>query len=246
MELSEYERITPHMNHEEICFLTPNMQCAWRVETLLTKEPDTIAWLASMKPGETLYDVGANMGQYSLIAWKHGLIVHAFEPEAQNFALLCRNVAVNKASDRVTPWPMALSDKSGFDTLHLSNMGAGGSCHAYGESLNYHGQPKVFPYQQGSCAVTMDEFARKYGPPDHVKIDVDGFEHLVLDGATVCLNRAKSVLVELNRNYPEHLQVIKKMTLIGFTYDQSVADSALRKEGPFKDVGNIIFHRTQS
>src|SRR4051812_1691214 len=122
--LEEYEQLQPHMDYSfvvqegpnpgefyKLLFLTPNTQCAWRVKSLDTKEPDTIAWLSRMREGETLWDIGANMGQYALIAAKKGLTVHAFEPESQNFALLARNIGVNSLGNMVTAWPMALSDK---------------------------------------------------------------------------------------------------------------------------------------
>src|SRR5688572_2023380 len=104
MTLDEYEKIIPNAKVDGLTFLTPNSHCAWRVQTLYTKEPDTIAWINRMKPGDVLFDVGANMGQYSLLAAQRGVRVHAFEPEAQNFALLVRNIIVNNLTDPVTAW----------------------------------------------------------------------------------------------------------------------------------------------
>jgi len=40
----------------------------FRANTLLTKEPETIAWIDTFEPGETLWDIGANVGVYSLYA----------------------------------------------------------------------------------------------------------------------------------------------------------------------------------
>src|SRR5574341_1906084 len=82
LTLADYERINPHVEIDGIKFFTPNRHCAWRMETLFTKEPDTIEWLRGMKSGEVFYDVGANIGQYALIAAQRGLNVHAFEPES--------------------------------------------------------------------------------------------------------------------------------------------------------------------
>jgi FkbM family methyltransferase len=243
MELTEYEQLQPHAELDGITFMTPNMHCAWRVESLYTKEPDTIAWIQSMQPNEVLYDVGANMGQYSLFAAHRGIKVFAFEPEAQNFALLCKNVAVNKMSDRITGFPLALAEKPGISELHLSTMKAGGSCHAFDQAIDFHGTPKTFPYIQGSVATTIDIFASKYAKPDHIKIDVDGFEHLVIEGGKWTLGTTKSVLIEINRNYPAHVDLVKYMIAAGFTYDEATAESARRKEGPFTNVGNIIFVR---
>lgn len=245
MELSEYERIMPNINLDGITFLTPNSHCAWRVDTLYTKEPDTIAWINSMQPDEVLYDVGANMGGYSLYAAHRGIKVHAFEPEAQNFALLCRNVAINKLSSQVKCWPLALSDKPGIFELHLSTMLAGGSCHALDKSINYNGEDKTFPYIQGTMATTIDIFSSKYPSPDHIKIDVDGIEHLVIDGAINTLSKCKSVLIETNTHYEDHmLKMLPLMERAGFTYNAVQAVASRRKEGPFTGIGNIIFYRS--
>jgi FkbM family methyltransferase len=253
MDLAEYERIIPNakvqgLNDQPITFLTPNSHVAWRVQTLYTKETDTIQWLKNMQPGETLFDIGANIGQYSLLAAQKGVNVHAFEPEAQNFALLVRNIAINSAvlGGRLTPWPVALSDHISLDILHLSGIVAGGSCHAYGDSRDFRGKEHKFPNFQGSCATTLDHFVAKYSDPEYIKLDVDGFEHLVIQGGEALLERkkVKSVLIEINTAYPEHMEyVLPKMAEFGFEYDASQADESRRKEGPFTGVGNIVFYR---
>jgi len=244
MNIDEYEQLQPNMCYNGLTFLTPNRHCAWRVSSLDTKEPDTIAWLAKMKPGETLWDVGANMGQYSLIAAKRGLTVHAFEPESQNFALLCRNIGINNSLEaNVTPWPIALSNESGFDYFWAQNLQAGGSCSSYGESVNYHLQPKQYAVRQGAAALTGDEFAERFGFPTHIKIDVDGLEHKVIAGLGTTLNEVQSLLVELNTALPEHNRIYEIMEDYGFTPDAEAADAARRREGPFTGIGNVIFYR---
>ncbi len=249
MTLDEFEKIIPNakiagLGGAPLTFLTPNQHCAWRVQTLYTKEPDTIEWLRSMRPGDVLFDIGANMGQYSLLAAQNGVIVHAFEPESQNFALLVRNVILNNFSDLITPWPVALSDHISLDILHLSSLVAGGSCHAYGESTDFKGRPHAFPHRQGSCSTTLDHFVAKYGHADHIKIDVDGFEHLVIKGGDFALTKARSVLIEINTAYPAHMELVDLMQQkYNFHYDSALAEQSRRKEGPFKGVGNIIFHK---
>lgn len=245
MDLAQYEQIQPNTEFEGLTWLLPNQHCAWRVQTLLTKEPDTIAWIASMQPGDVLYDIGANMGQYSMLAAKRGVRVHAFEPEAQNFALMVRNIVMNNLAELITPWPVAMSNLAGLEILHLSTLVAGGSCHAYGAPINYQGESKKFPFKQGSCATTLDIFARHHDFPTHIKIDVDGFEHKVIEGGFTTLERCKSVLIEINRNYPAHRDfILPRMANLGYTYDEELAETARRKDGPFKDVGNIIFTRS--
>lgn len=244
MTLDEYEKITPNATVDGLIFLTPNQHVAWRVQTLYTKEPCTIRWINEMCPSDVLFDVGANIGQYSMLAAKKGVKVHAFEPEAQNFALLVRNIALNKLSETCTAWPVALSDHLSMEVLHLSCLMSGGSCHAYGDPKNYNGETKQFPYQQGSISTTLDHFSAKYGYPTHIKIDVDGFEHLVVKGGPDTFSKARSVLIEINTHYPEHVDfILPYMEKLGFTYSVSQAEESRRKEGPFTGVGNIIFYR---
>lgn len=245
--IEEYERFQPNMGYSfdghNITFMTPNKQCAWRVSSLDTKEPDTIAWLMGMRSGETLWDVGANMGQYSLIAAKLGLKVHAFEPESQNFALLCRNIGINNLGEVVTAWPQALSDASGFDYFYVQSLQVGGSCSSYGASVNFHLQEKQYAVKQGASAITGDEFSDKYGPPTHIKIDVDGLEHKVLAGMGGTLPIVRSVLVEVNTALPEHMNIYGLMEDHGLFPDVETANTARRKDGAFEGIGNVIFYR---
>ena len=119
MRLEDYEQMLPHVNLDGMLFPTPNTHCKWRIDTLYTKEPDTIQWLQAMKPGEVLYDVGANIGQYSIYAAKRGVKVFAFEPESQNYALLCKNIVLNKL-ENCTAYPLCLGDAWKIDQLQLS------------------------------------------------------------------------------------------------------------------------------
>ena len=73
----------------------------WRASTYETKEPDTMDWIRTHVRDGVLYDVGANIGQYSLYAAKlraEPLEVLAFEPEALNHAKLVRNIVHNGLS----------------------------------------------------------------------------------------------------------------------------------------------------
>jgi FkbM family methyltransferase len=248
----EYEKLDPRrvVEHEgqRVVFLTPNAQALWRVDTLFTKEPDTIEWIASFAPDDVLADIGANVGMYTIWAAKtRGARVFAFEPEAQNYALLNRNIHANGLDRLVRAYCVALSDASGFDALYLSEFGVGGSCHSYGAALDFNNEPRVAPFVQGSVAVTLDEMvARGAVPvPQHIKIDVDGLEHKVMAGArqTLASEVVRSVLVEINTNLDAHWELVDLMLGLGFDYSQEQVARAQRSEGTFKGVGNYVFRR---
>lgn len=242
MKLEEYEQLQPHAQVDGMLFHTPNRHCAWRVETIYTKEPDTIQWLQKMKDGEVLYDVGANIGLYSIFAAKRGVKVFAFEPESQNFAVLQKNIALNKLTN-CTAYPLCLSSVWAIDTLRLSSLIPGGSCHSFGADVDYRGAERKAGIVQGSIAITMDELCGRLGYPDHIKIDVDGFEHLVLNGGQSALHHVKSLLCEMDSNRQEHMEWHERLLARGFEVDQQQIATAMRKEGSFAGIGNRIYTR---
>lgn len=229
-------------------FHTPNRMTQWRVESLFTKEPHTVAWLQEMQSGEVLVDIGANVGMYSIFAAVvRGVKVVAFEPESQNYALLNSNIALNQLSGTVTAYPLALSDRSGADALYLSEFSAGGSCHSFGEQVGFDLKPRGSAFSQGAFSVPLDQLVSTGAVPvpDHIKLDVDGFEHKVLAGAAQTLRdpKVKTVLVELNTHLVEHQGAIRLLEQLGFNYDPAQAKGALRSSGAFEGVGEFIFRR---
>ena len=215
---------------QKIVYNVPNETIQWRIKTLFTKEPITIEWLKSMKAGETMIDVGANMGGYSLLASSKGVNVIAFEPEAENYALLQRNIILNKFP--VVGYCAAISDNFEFSKISLSQTGAGGSCHSFG---------KTDGITQGSIGLSLDQLGLT---ADHVKIDVDGREPNVIKGAKKLLSAAKSILIEVNTNLADHLEMIKEIESLGFKFDQNQVDKSIRKEGSFKGCAEYLFTKT--
>jgi FkbM family methyltransferase len=252
LTLEQYEALFPSVTITEggtdVTYCTPNRTTLLRVETLYTKEPDTIEWIRTFQDGEVLVDIGANVGMYAIFAAKtRGTKVYAFEPESQNFALLYKNIVPNRIDDKVTAYCAALSDEEVFSLLYLSEFKLGGSCHTFGESLDPSLRDRESQYRQGSFSTTLDKMTgRGVVPvPTHIKIDVDGIEHKVLAGCRRTLEdaRVKSVLVEINTNLPEHRRIIAEMEALGFSYSVGQVASSMRQEGPFKGVANHVFRR---
>jgi hypothetical protein len=141
---------------------------------------------------------------------------------------------------------MALTDHEEFGTLRLSSPAAGGSCHSFGQS---NGIGVETGGNRQSChGVPLDTLVERGLPaPDHIKIDVDGFEHLVVAGAVKTLsNGVKSVLVEVNTNSRDHQFMVDRMESLGFTYDQNQVNQSIRKEGSFKGVSEYLFRKTHN
>lgn len=249
MNIEEYQRIQPNTAVDGMFFYLPNTNCEWRVQTMYTKEPDTVAWIRGMQADETFYDIGANIGLYTMLALKQGMKVFAFEPESQNFAVLIRNLAMNKITkEHGVAFPFCITDGQLIDTLRLSTLTAGGSCHSFASDLNFKMEEKKWAFEQGTVGFSLDALVFECGlpQPNHIKIDVDGFEDKVLKGASRVLTATQSLLVEMDSNNELHMVWKNALEDIGFTTDSAQIDAARRAEGPFTGIGNVIFKRAKA
>ena len=208
-----------------------------------SKEPDTVEWIeTSMKPGDVFYDVGANVGAYSLIAAKafNGRVkVFAFEPAFLNFTQLCRNIFLNQCQDAVTPLSVALSETTSLDSFNYHDLVPGGSLHTLGEAIDYKGDRFEPVLKQPVLGFKTDDLIAQFGlpVPTHIKIDVDGIELSVLKGAdrTLSDRTVRSIVVELEAGQNEK-QISDVLEQKGFRLD---ARHGRRTPGMF----NCIFVR---
>lgn len=252
LTLEEYERLNPRCeithNGISMVYATPSQMTRWRVETIHTKEPWTLEWIESFNPGEILVDCGANVGMYTIwAAATRRTRVYAFEPEAQNYALLNRNIQLNGLKDLVKAYCIGLSDADGLFDLHMADLRVGGSCHSVGEALDFEHKPLRTVFVQGCYASTLDAFVDSGAipVPNHIKIDVDGFEPKVIAGALKTLARPemKSLLIETNQNLDDHRKMVKDLNAMGFMHDPAQVARAERKQGTFKGVAEHVFRR---
>jgi FkbM family methyltransferase len=252
LTLEEYEKLDPRCelthNGVRVVYATPTVFTKWRVDSLFEKEPVTIHWIAGFAPGEVLVDVGANVGMYTIWAAKtRGTSVFAFEPEAQNYALLNRNIAMNDVDGQVKAYCVALSDTGGYSELHLSDLRPGGSCHSLGERVDFKHEPMNAKYSQGCVAARLDDLvaAGAVPMPHYMKIDVDGFEPKVIAGSRKVLSdrTLRSLLIETNQNLADHRQMVVELQSLGFRYDPAQVAAAERKSGAFKGVAEYVFRR---
>jgi FkbM family methyltransferase len=153
-----------------------------------------------LQPGAVVFDLGANLGQYTLLAAKlagpNGH-VHSFEPSGRMFAELEFNVRLNGLSDACTLNHLAVSDANGV--AKLSTYAPGYEVYgSLGSSQRYC--DKIVGFEE-VATITLDDYVRQKGirRVDFMKIDVEGAELPVLRGATQLLAApmAPALLLEL-------------------------------------------------
>jgi FkbM family methyltransferase len=175
------------------------------------KEPETVRWIEEyVRPGDVMYDVGANVGAYSLIAAKHcggDIRVIAFEPNFATYDQLCRNIVLNGCEGSVVPYPICLTEAAGPIAFGHSSLEPGSALHVVGG-----GPTDAAPvYTQSMLGFSVDFLVKHLGfpTPHHMKIDVDGTEADVLRGATEALDsdRLRTIQVEVSPGEPSAREV---------------------------------------
>jgi FkbM family methyltransferase len=132
-----------------------------------------------LKPGNTVYDLGAHQGFLSIVAARQvgdAGKVYSFEPFPYNFAFLKENMQINKISN-IKTFQVAVSNKAG--KIKFSNS-------VHDTANTYLSQSPTFSNNFLEVhAVSLDELieSREIVPPDFIKIDVEGAEFDVLQGA---------------------------------------------------------------
>ena len=81
--------------------------------------------------------------------------------------------------------------------------------------------------------------------PNYIKIDVDGIEHLILQGATECLNNSdlKSICVEINDSLTTQGEIIKIMDKYNFKMKHKKISSLVRSVEKYSTIYNYVFER---
>lgn len=195
------DRVAIAAGDTQIWFRILSAKAIRRAETLLTKEPGTIAWIDGFSSDDVLWDIGANVGVYTLYAAKvKGVRTLAFEPASFNHSLLCENIRINNLGQSVGAYALAFSNRTEIGALFFADDMPGAAF----ATLEGGGRAS---HQEATLVFTVDDFVGRFEPPfpTHIKIDVDGLEEHVLAGATNTLRdpRLRSLSIEVDEDDPE-------------------------------------------
>ncbi|MFW9823796.1 MAG: FkbM family methyltransferase, partial [Candidatus Thorarchaeota archaeon] len=145
-------------------------------------EPERLKFAKDLTlPNFICFDIGANVGIYSLLFAKYSKFVYAFEPFPRNLKFLNKTINLNKV-ENVKIIPYAVTNKEGVSWFQEGENVAEGK-------LSPGGALKV-------KTISLDNFIKKKGiEPNLLKIDVEGAELSVLEGAKNYMLENKPVLL---------------------------------------------------
>jgi FkbM family methyltransferase len=196
-------------------FTAPNPLCEWRAKTFSTKEPETLEWIDKIPEHSIFWDVGANIGLYSVYAAKkRHCLVYSFEPSVFNLELLARNLFINGLTEQVCIVPLALSDRLGSSQMRMTTTEWGGALSTFGRDFGWDGEKirQIFEFQ--TVGMSMEDAVKRLDipSPDYIKMDVDGLEHFILQGGDSILRSIKGILIEVNDDF--HVQADRCQKLL--------------------------------
>jgi len=227
---------------ENLIFCAGHGRLVWRAKTLLTEEEEIIKWIDSFNKDDIFYDIGANVGSYSLYAAKtKDIRVYAFEPEINNVQLLYSNIYKNKLNSQCIPLPVACDKVTNIKPFYIREFTKGGAINSIGRKSIFLENDKDMFIQDTLCMRVDDAVKLLNIPlPTKVKIDVDTNELNVIEGMDKTLDQIKEIYIELYAHFEEHKKVINILEQKGFSIFKVSKSKAPKK---FEDTSNYIFKR---
>jgi FkbM family methyltransferase len=167
---------------------------------------DARVFTRTLPSGATVIDVGANFGFYTLQSARAAgasATIHAFEPDPNALAVLRSNIEANGLGGRVLTWQVAVGETDGTVELQLAAESAFTSIRPTGRSE-----------MRGSVEVplrSLDSFAAEHGVAaiDALKIDAEGLEGQILNGARALLRASPDPLIQLEVSAKNLTDVLK-------------------------------------
>jgi len=177
--------------------------------------------------------------------------VYSFGPSALNLGLLTKNISVNRLQEPIVVVTTPLASKNKIALLHVSALEEGGANSTFGVVFGHDGRPLVEQMSYRIPGLTMDSRLSSVQIPEEpslIEIDVDGIEHLILEGAHDVLRTPtlRSVLVEVNDQVRELASgVTQHLTDAGFEL-RSKRHSDMFVAGQHSTSFNQIWVRPES
>ena len=217
VEVPEFSSIS---NDPTIWFRTGHGRLFWRATESPSLDLDTNRWITTFNKNDVFYDVGANIGLYSIMAAKFlRTTVYAVEIDLMNTRMLYENIYMNSCQEKITVLPFGLDSSSHQEKLFLKTM-------SYGDALHNLRQPSEMVINPSGIRVNVPVFRLddvikilRLPSPTKLKIDVDGVDLDVLKGSTDALKTVNSLVIEYMPNSETRTEIHNFLSDRGFTFD---------------------------
>lgn len=200
-------------------------------------ESDLVSFIKSRATaGKVFWDVGACIGNFSILAAKNGAKVVAFEPDGMTFGVLEKNVKNSKLT--IKALPIALGDKNHIAELFMRDGEIASAYNTVDRNVDHRAKTFSHAFVQSVIELQAKHLIEFFQveKPNILKIDVDGNEYLVLQGFGELLRDPglEAVVIELFEENEEHRKCISLLEQFGFVRKPELSS---------KETLNIFFLR---
>ena len=230
---------------------TPNAMCKMRADTFSTKEPEVLRWIDNYGSDASFWDIGANIGLYSIYyALSMPGKVFAFEPSVFNLKQLTKNITVNEISTKININPIPLANSTGYGEFLVSSFEEGSAQNAFSVGYGFDGNKLSEKVNYNLLGMTGDEmFTKGYikDVPRMIKLDVDGIEHLILEGMKEILKDKNcfSIFVEVNDDFEKQSTGVKEiLTECGFLLSEKAHAEMFNNSSKYSSTFNQIWFKS--
>ena len=186
---------------KKIKFLTTSKMTIARAHLFGIKEKEVYEFIDRyLGENDTFVDIGANVGVFSIFSciFKKAKCI-AFEPEFSNLYLFKQNIILNNLITKIDVYPCSVSDHNSLNFLHLSSLESGEALHSISKkNIEYTDEKGKVVMRTGTYNISLDEFFyHNKANPVMLKIDTDGKELEILNGAVETLKKLKYIALEI-------------------------------------------------
>ena len=205
----------------------------YRARSFNDKEPEMLDWIdENLRDDDVLFDVGANIGIYSVYAALRNIkaMVYAFEPEYSNLHQLKQNIINNNLHEKVVPFAFAISDQTGLSYLHIQDFTSGAALSTENKQTINNTFGKEVVWKEGIATFSLDCISENIDiQPDLIKIDVDGNENKILNGGGKVFSNKKlrSIIIEMIEYLPNYSSIKKQLIDYGFKLEKKYDESQI-------------------
>ncbi len=157
-------------------------------------------------------DIGAWIGDFSAQAAAKGAIVYAFEPTPETFALLKQTVELNKPMHiEAIQYGVSNCNQHSVNLYQWQRGNSATNNIIYPQNLGVEYNTTIFKTNSAISTTTVDSFVHDKGleKVDFIKVDIEGAERLMLQGAKETLQRFAPKLAICTYHFPDDPQILE-------------------------------------
>jgi len=226
--------------NKNISLLDINPITKFRSDSFFLKEPETLSYISLFKRTDIFWDVGANVGLYSIFAAKiKNCKVYSFEPSVFNLEILARNINKNNLQGKINIIPLSLSNKNCEGSFNIASDSYGSALSSFKNKKN---KKNIYSYQTISFNSDFLINNKIIEKPDYIKLDVDGNEIDILNGIEKNISKVKSIILEMDYRNSSKIKMIHNYFKKNNFVLKSKNQSQMIKKSIFKRVFNEVWY----